>query len=117
MTAKRFKPRDILLASYPFTGLSSSKLRPIVVVAIPAERSDDFIALPLTSKPNGVCEVLVRDSDPAFPSSGLRVTSAIKWSKPMTLSSVVAQRRLGELDRSVFADAVGRLLDSLRSSA
>jgi len=44
-----YSKNDIILVRYPFTDLSSSKVRPAVVVSAP-HSSDDFFVVPLTSK-------------------------------------------------------------------
>jgi mRNA interferase MazF len=41
---------DLLLVPYPFSDLSATKRRPVLVLMTP-DRYGDFIALPVTSRP------------------------------------------------------------------
>lgn len=43
--------RDILLISFPFSNLQAAKVRPVIVMSNDSynSKSDDFIAIPLTS--------------------------------------------------------------------
>ena len=50
-----YSRNDIILVAYPFSDLSSSKVRPAVVVSAPSISQDIMIA-PLTSKINSLME-------------------------------------------------------------
>lgn len=66
---------DIILVSYPFSGLSSSKVRPAVVVSAPHSSQDIFIA-PLTSRTVSLLEGEFILSE--WAAAGLNVATAVK---------------------------------------
>jgi mRNA-degrading endonuclease toxin of MazEF toxin-antitoxin module len=112
MTAAPFEPGEVLLASYPFTDHSTAKLRPVVVVSEARfNHGGDFVALPISSQieSTGQFGYVIRDSEPYFARSGLRRSSTVKWTKPMTLNHVVIQRRLGRLPGDVVREITGHL--------
>lgn len=70
-----FSKSEIILVRYPFSDLSSSKVRPAVVVSVPHVPQDVFI-VSLTSKiaPLLVGEFLLAD----WKTAGLNVPTAVK---------------------------------------
>jgi mRNA interferase MazF len=50
-----YSKNDIILVCYPFSDLSSSKVRPAVVVSAP-HVSQDIVVTPLTSKTGSLLE-------------------------------------------------------------
>ncbi len=69
-----FKP-DVILVRYPFSDLSSSKVRPAVVVSA-AHSSQDILIVPLTSKLKSLREGEFELSEWSL--AGLNVPTAIK---------------------------------------
>ena len=115
VTETMFDPGETLLAIYPFTDHSSQKLRPILVVSRKEfNQGTDFVSVPLSSqvRSSDRFAIVLRDSEPWFAQTGLRLSSAVKWTKPMTLTAVVVQRRLGKLPDDVFAE-IARKVQSL----
>jgi len=96
--ANHYKYGDVLLVAYPFTDQSAAKQRPVLVVSHPRfNQGQDIVVVPLSSRvdagdPFGFP---IYETDAFFLNTGLRVSSSVKWSKPMTISSVVVRRRLG----------------------
>ena len=45
-----FLKGNVVLLSYPFTDLTSSKVRPAIIVSSPGDKYDDMFVVPLTSK-------------------------------------------------------------------
>jgi mRNA interferase MazF len=96
--ANQYKYGDVLLVTYPFTDQSAAKQRPVLVISQTRfNQGQDIIVLPLSSRvdvgdPFGFP---IYESDAFFRNTGLRVSSSVKWSKPMTISSVVVTRKLG----------------------
>jgi mRNA interferase MazF len=67
---------DIVLLSYPFTDLKSSKVRPAVVVATENRRYSDVFVVPLTSRTENLIigEFVLQD----WSKAGLNVVTAAK---------------------------------------
>lgn len=108
---------DVLLLDYPFTDQSGSKLRPALVVSSDAyNKGEDFVIVPISSKrrSNDANVVEIREGDGAFQQTGLRWTSFIKWTKPLTVSGRVASRRLGHVSPESLADIQSRIQDIFR---
>ena len=70
-----YSKNDIVLVRYPFTDLSSSKVRPAAVISIP-HISEDLFVMPLTSKITSLLpgEFVLED----WESAGLNVATAVK---------------------------------------
>lgn len=98
---------DILLVNYPFTDASGSKLRPVLVVFVDAyNKGDDLIFVPISSAPNLADLYIypIRDTDAFFEKTGLKHSSFVKWTKPLTISRRVVHRKLGRLPRSQVSE-------------
>lgn len=67
---------DIVLLPYPFTDLSTSKVRPAVVVASNKGKYADLFVVPITSRTNNLVagEFLLSD----WQNAGLNVPSVVK---------------------------------------
>jgi len=87
---------EVILVRYPFSDLSSSKVRPAIVVHAPHVSQDNFI-VPLTSRIGSLLpgEFVIRDAS----SAGLHVSSAIKRG-PYTVDSALVVRLLGKLSQN-----------------
>jgi len=70
-----YSKHDIILVRYPFSDLSSSKVRPAVVVSAP-HPSQDIIVTPLTSKTSSLLQREFVLSESAV--AGLNVATAVK---------------------------------------
>jgi mRNA interferase MazF len=105
----RFK---VVLLPFPFDDLSGSKVRPAVCLteAIGSHRHVvlAFItsAVPPTLEPT---DVLLDPADADFASSGLRVRSALRLHRMVTVSAVIIQRQLGILTPDLQAQVQQRL--------
>jgi mRNA-degrading endonuclease toxin of MazEF toxin-antitoxin module len=111
--ANQFEYGEVLLAEYPFTDRSSGKLRPVLVISgKDFNRGDDIVVLPISSRlaENDPFGFPILDSAAYFRSSGLRWSSSVKWTKPMTISADVIERSLGSLPESVVAQIVEKML-------
>ena len=99
------KRGDVCLAHFPFTDASAAKLRPILIVSTDVFNSgDDVVVLPISSNPEADDHHAFRidSSSPHFKATGLRFSSAIKWTKPMTIAKCVITRRLGKLENGIM---------------
>ena len=103
------KPRrgEIWLVRFPFTDLTSTKLRPVLLWVTHGEDSivmGFFSALPKDSKLKKTW-VLIKDSDSAFKRTGLKKTSVLKTEKIAVIHGSIFQRRLGDLSRNIMRQA------------
>lgn len=107
-----FDPGQIVLVSYPFTDQTSAKLRPALVVSIAKfNGGEDFVAVPISSRadPDDAFSYLIQDTDEYFADTKLRRSSTVKWTKPMTISVVVVQRKLGVIPGSVLQEIQNKI--------
>ncbi len=91
---------DVLLVNYPFTDGTAAKLRPVLVVSADAfNAGPDLVFVPISSTPapDDPYVFAIRDSDPFFSETGLRRSSCVKWTKPLTIAKSVVRSRLGVL--------------------
>jgi mRNA interferase MazF len=96
------KPWEIWLARVPFTDLSSDKVRPVLIVANAQENGLDFVVVAISSvvRNNQPYDIVVRNADADFVGTGLKVDSAIKANKIVTISRSIFQKRLGILSEA-----------------
>jgi mRNA interferase MazF len=96
MSMPSYSTNDIILVSYPFSDLSSSKVRPAVVVNA-SHVSVDLIIAPLTSKTASLLEGEFVLSE--WTSAGLNVPTAVK-------------RGLYTVPESLVVKVIGKLANS-----
>ncbi len=90
---------DIVLVPFPFTDLTSSKVRPAVIVSANPQGEDVIIGFISSVVPKvlGKAEFLLTSDHPDFAPTGLKRNSVFKMSKLLTISVVLILRRLGKL--------------------
>lgn len=90
------KINEIWLVSFPFSDLTSHKLRPALVIAIHRE---EIIILGIFSKIPGEnlreTWVFISAQDDEFNQTGLKKSSLIRADKIATVNQAVFQKRLG----------------------
>lgn len=88
-----YSKNDVILVRYPFSDLSSSKVRPAVVVGV-AHTSQDILITPLTSKTNSLLagEFVLSQ----WAAAGLNVATAVKRGV-YTVNESLAIKVLGQL--------------------
>ena len=91
-----YSSHDVILVRYPFSDLSSSKVRPAVVVSAP-HSSQDIIITPLTSKTSSLLEGEFVLSD--WAAAGLNVATAVK-------------RGVYTMHESLVIKVIGQLVDA-----
>ena len=94
---------DIVLVPFPFTDLTSSKVRPAVIVSADPQAVDVTIAF-ISSVLPGIpakTEFLLTAKDKNFAASGLKKDSVFKMSKLLAISSSLIVRRLGRANASL----------------
>ena len=113
------RPRrgEVWLVRFPFTDLSSTKLRPALVLAVHGE---DVIVVGIFSRvPAGTLRrtwVLVEDRHPAFRRIGLNKTSLLKAEKIAVVHESVFRRKLGILPPDLMTRVEEALKRALRIS-
>ncbi len=113
------KPKilEIWLVRFPFSDLTSTKLRPALVLA---EHREDLIILGIFSKiPVGEIRetwVLISDTHPDFSQTGLKKISLIRADKIATVNESVFQRQLGSLPSNLLTVVQAALKRSLNIS-
>lgn len=102
---------DIVLVQFPFTDLSSQKVRPAVIVARVVGR-DLTVAFKTSQAVGGytAAHVVLDAGDAEFGQSGLRTNSTSRAERVATLHRSLILRRLGRLGPT----ALQRLDDALR---
>jgi mRNA interferase MazF len=99
------QPGEIWLVQFPFSDLTSTKLRPALILAVHRE---EIIILGIFSKiPTDNLQnswVLVQNSDSQFLQTGLKKTSLIRADKIATLSRAVFQIKLGNLSPNLWIE-------------
>ena len=102
----------VVLVPFPFDDLSGSKVRPAVCLtdAVGPHRHVvlSFItsAVPPKLEPT---DVLLDPSNPDFIRTGLRVRSALRLHRMVTITATIIQRQLGVLPPSLQAQVQQRL--------
>ena len=91
-----YSKNDVILVRYPFTDLSSSKVRPAVIISAPHISEDVFI-VPLTSKTASLLpgEFVLE----YWKAAGLNVTTAVKHGI-YTVNKSMIIKKIGKLSNS-----------------
>lgn len=94
---------DLLLIPFPFTDLSASKRRPVLALTAP-DRYGDFIALPVTSRPQSEHGLSIASGD--LVAGTLPAPSWIRTNCIVTLNVSLVVKTIGHLsERAVEAAA------------
>lgn len=89
---------DVVLVRFPFTDLSSDRVRPGVIVG--RISGDDLLLAFVTSRVgplNTPADCLLQPADSEFAATGLRVASIVRLDKLVTLHRGLVRRRLGRV--------------------
>jgi len=90
----KFVKGDVVVLSFPFSDLSSSKRRPALVVAIAS--ADDVILAQITSSSfSDSCAVELADTD--FSNGGLSIVSNIRPNKLFTADANIIAYKAGNV--------------------
>jgi mRNA interferase MazF len=93
---------DLLLVPFPFSDLSATKRRPVLALTA-ADSFGDFIALPVTSRPQA--------------EHGLPISSADLISGSLPAPSWIRTNRIVTLNVSLVVKTVGRISERAVSAA
>jgi mRNA interferase MazF len=102
----------IVLVPFPFDDLSSSKVRPALCLTDPVGPHRHvvlaFITSRVPSEPDDT-DLIVDPSKPEGKGTGLKVPSAIRLHRMMTLSTSVIRRELGTLPPALHPQVASKL--------
>jgi mRNA interferase MazF len=110
----RLGPGLVVLLRFPFSDLSSSKLRPAVVLAHAG--GVDWVLCQVTSNPYGDPRAIHLGA-PSFASGGLSRDSFARPGKLFTASEAVVRRVAGSLTPTAHRTIVEAVVSLIRSSA
>ena len=102
----------VVLVPFPFDDLSNAKVRPAVCLTEPiGEHKHVILAFITSSVPETPLstDLVFTETDKDFPSTGLRVSSALQLHRTMTVSTNIIVRELGTLPASKQKEVEGKL--------
>ena len=97
----KFVKGDVVVMSFPFSDLSSSKRRPALVVAIAS--SDDIVLAQITSRNFGD-NYAIELSDTDFSNGGLNTNSNIRPNKLFTANVNIISYKAGSVNMQKMKD-------------
>ncbi|WP_309232644.1 type II toxin-antitoxin system PemK/MazF family toxin [Cylindrospermum sp. FACHB-282] len=107
----------MILAPFPFTDFSQTKLRPAVVLWVSSTGSNDIVICFISSQ-NLITlqpeEFLISDSDLEFASTGLKVSSKVIVSRIVTIDRNLITRRIGNLGINQLQELNTRLIQTFQ---
>lgn len=109
------KPKrgEVWLVRFPFTDLSSSKLRPALVLA---SHGEDVIVMGIFSRLPSLMRptwVRIENDHPGFQGTGLKKSSILKAEKLAVVHESVFYKKLGILPAELFLQTEGALKSAL----
>ena len=111
------KRGDIVLIKFPFTDLSTIKVRPALVISSNKYNNsgEDAIFLCISSNTGKKhsTDLLIESSDKNFPFTGLRKSSLFCTDKLVILKKSLAVRKLGEATLNILSEINNILIDIL----
>ena len=90
----------IVLLPFPFDDLATAKVRPAVCLTEPIGEHRHVVVAFITSQIPAVplaSDVVLLPADVGFAATGLRVASAIRLHRLLTVTTTLLRRQLGEL--------------------
>jgi mRNA interferase MazF len=107
---------DIILITFPFSDLTSTKIRPALILS-PKEMSEqDFVAALIssnTARPLSKTDYLLSTYDPDFSETGLKINSVFRMAKIHNLRKSLAKRRLGKVNAQLMKELEKKLYEAL----
>jgi len=108
-----FERGDLLLVPFPFTDLSAAKRRPVLALTAP-DLYGDFVALPVTSRPQSAHGLPLTSTD--LVRGSLPVASWVRTDRIVTLNAGLVVKSIGHLSDGVVAAAVNKFCGELGHS-
>jgi mRNA interferase MazF len=97
---------DLLLIPFPFTDLSATKRRPVLALTDP-DRYGDFIALPITSRPQAEDALPITNAN--LVRGSLPAPSWIRINRVVTLNVSLVVKTVGRVSEQTIAAAMEQL--------
>ena len=107
--------RDIVLLSFPFSNLQSSKVRPAIVLSNHRynRRSEDFVAVPLTSNLK-LRDYTILITNRELESGNLIVNSKVKVDRVFSVSQRLIRMKIGRVKAQIYEKITNILFELLR---
>lgn len=99
-----YKFGTIVLIPFPFTDLTSAKLRPALIVSKTANYDDVILVFITSRKPKKLLKshFPLRVGDAAFPETGLKTDSIFRFDKIATLNQKLILGELGKCNAALL---------------
>lgn len=94
------KAGDIVLIRFPQADLTAGKLRPALALAVAPGRHEDVLLALITSRLYQAVsdfDEIITERDEDFPESGLKVASAVRLARLVTIETSLINARLGRI--------------------
>ena len=106
--------RDIILLTFPFSDLESSKVRPAIVLSNEKynRRSEDFVAVPLTSNLR-LRDYAILVTNNELESGNLIVDSKVKVDRIFSVSQRLVRMKIGRIKAEVHERIISMLFQLL----
>jgi mRNA interferase MazF len=101
---------DLLLVPFPFTDLSASKRRPVLALTA-SDRYGDFIALPVTSRPQTEHGLPIPAGD--MLAGTLPAASWVRTDRVVTLNASLIVKTIGRVSERLVTTAVEQLFSHI----
>jgi mRNA interferase MazF len=102
----------VVLLPFPFDDLSATKVRPAVCLTEPIGLHRHVVVAFITSQvptPLLDSDLVLDERSSIFATTGLRVSSALRLHRLMTITTAVIQRELGELPPAILTEVDAKL--------
>lgn len=101
-----FEFGTVVLVPFPFTDLTSNKLRPALIISKKGASPDIIVAFitSKTGKANEKGSFIIRSTNPHSSLTGLKVDSAVRFDKVATLSKKLILGELGRVPKTVLKE-------------
>ena len=106
----KYSKGDIVLIKFPFTTLSRSKKRPVLVIKSENEYHD-FVCFQITSKQGQRNVLNIQQSD--IYAGDLKLISYVKYDKCFTLNSELVDKKLASVNEAFLAKLKKLFCDDL----
>ncbi len=103
---------DIVLVPFPFDDLSGTKVRPAVCLTDPMTGYNHLVIAFITSNiaiATEASDLIINSTDADFSMTGLRLSSAVRLHRLVTIPTRIIRRQLGVLPASYHADLEQKL--------